>query len=168
MEQVTLSTWPEAPGRLRTERDYLLEGDGAVLAAGKTEWAVLDQNTGRLVPAARVYPPDLAFYAGAVWEEPYSRLPDEAMEEYARYTVRSTDTDVGQHMNNVAYVRALAGTFTGEEWKKLDPREVEIAYRTPCHEGDILIWQRKTGEDGSLALRAALGDGTTAVLARIK
>lgn len=168
MEQVTLSTWPEAPGRLRTERDYLLEGDGNVLAAGKTEWAVLDQTTGKLTPPAQAYPPDLDYHPGAVWTEPFSRLPDGPLEEYARYTVRSTDMDLGGHMNNVAYVRALAGTFTGEEWKKLDPREVEIAYRTPCHEGDILIWQRKTGEDGSLALRAALGDGTTAVLARIK
>ena len=167
MEQVTLFTWPEAPGKLRADRDYLLEGGGAVLAAGKTEWAVLDQNTGRLVPASRVYPPDLAFYAGTVWEEPYSRLPDEAMEEYARYTVRSTDTDVGQHMNNVAYVRALAGTFSLAEWEALNPREAEISYRTPCHEGDLLVWQRRAGEDGTLYLRAVREDGKTAVQAKL-
>ena len=48
MEKAVLTTWPEAPGRLRANRDYLLEGPGGILAAGKTEWAVLDQATGKL------------------------------------------------------------------------------------------------------------------------
>ena len=167
MERVALVTWPEAPGRLRADRDYLLEGEGETLAAGKTEWAVLDQTTGRLVSPREVYDPALVFRPETVWPEPFSRLVDTPMEEFARYTVRSVDMDLGEHMNNVAYLRSLAGTYSREAWQALGLRELEIAYRTPCREGDTLIWQRQTQEDGTLSLRAELEDGTTAILAKL-
>ena len=167
LERVSLTTWPEAPGRLRAERDYLLEKDGELLAAGKTEWAVLDRATGRLTSPRDVYAPETAFCPDTVWTEPFTRAGDEPLEEYARYTVRSVDMDLGQHMNNVAYVRALAGTFGWADWQSLELRELEIAYRTSCHEGDTLIWQRKTRPDGVIALRAGLADGQTAVLAQL-
>ena len=87
------------------------------------------------------------------------------MEEFARYTVRSTDIDLGGHMNNVAYVRAIAGAFSCDEWQKMDIRELEIAFRAPCYEGDTLVWQKRA--DDALSLRAALPNGKTIVLARI-
>ncbi len=167
MEEVALTTWPEAPGRLRANRDYLLEGDGGLLAAGRTEWAVLEQATGKLRSPGEVYDPALAFREETVWAEPFSRLPDVPLEEYARYTVRSTDMDLGDHMNNAAYVRALAGTFSLRDWQAMDPAELEIAYRTPGREGEVLLWQKRLQPDGSLSLRAAREDGTAAVLAKL-
>ena len=167
MDRATLSTWPEAPGRLRAERDYLLEQNGEVLAAGKTEWGVLDQASGKLISPREVYPPELTFFPEAVWAEPFTRLPEEPLEEYARYAVRSVDMDLGGHMNNVAYLRSLAGTFPDPEWQGMRIRELEIADRTSCHEGDTLIWQRRTLPDGAMILRAALEDGKTAVQARL-
>ena len=166
LERVVLSTWPEAPGKLRVNRCYTLEGRGGVLAAGKTEWAVLDQNTGRLHPMADVFAPDPASAPESVWDEPFTRMPDEALDEFARYTVRSTDIDLGGHMNNAAYPRALASLFSCEAWQRMNIRETEIAYRAACYEGDTLCWQRRAG-DGALALRAALPDGKTIALARL-
>jgi len=167
MERVRLSTWPEAPGRLRAERNYRMEQAGELLAAGKTEWAVLDQTTGRLTPPKAVYPAELDFCPEKVWTEPFTRLPDESLTEYARYTVRSVDMDLGRHMNNIAYLRSLAGTFPDAEWQDMGIRELEIAYRTSCYEGDTLVWQRRTEADGSLTLRAELEDGRIAVQARL-
>ena len=165
LERVSVSTWPERPGKLRTDRDYTIEQDGESLAAGKTEWTVLDQHTGRLHPMEDVFAPDFDFWPGVVWEEPFTHMRDEEMEEFARYTVRSTDIDLGGHMNNVAYVRAIAGAFSCDEWQKMDIRELEIAFRAPCYEGDTLVWQKRA--DDALSLRAALPNGKTIVLARI-
>ena len=128
---------------------------------------MLDRASGRLRPPAEVYAPELVFSDETVWPEPFSRLPDEPLEEYARYAVRSVDIDLGEHMNNAAYLRSLAGTFSAGEWQSLNILELEIAYRTPCHEGDCLRWQRRTLADGALAFRAELEDGKTAVLARL-
>lgn len=166
LERVTLSTWPERPGKLRADRDYVLEQDGALLAAGKTEWAVLNQETGRLHPMGDVFPADLDFVPDLVWSEPFSRIRDEALPEFARTTVRSTDIDLGGHMNNIAYLRTLAALYACEAWQGLEIRELEITYRAPCFEGETLCWQRRE-EDNAVSLRAAREDGTTIVLIRI-
>lgn len=166
LERAQLATWPEPPGKLRTNRDYLLTQNGETLSAGKTEWTVLDQNTGRLHPMADIFSPELDYAPEAVWDEPFTHMRDEAMEDFARHTVRSTDVDLGGHMNNTAYVRALAAAFSCESWQAMDVRELEIAYRAPCFEGDELCWQRRA-EDGALSLRAALPDGRTIALARL-
>lgn len=166
LERVTVSTWPEAPGRLRTNRDYLIEKDGELLAAGKTEWTVLDQTTGRLYPMSDVFAPDPESLPAPVWDEPFTHMRDEALEEFARRPLRSVDIDLGAHMNNVAYLRSLAGAFSCREWQGMEIREVEIAYRAPCLEGDTLIWQMRD-EGGVLSLRGVKDDGTTSVLARI-
>lgn len=167
LERVTLATWPEHPGKLRADRDYRITGqDGETLVAGKTEWTVLETESGRLRPAADVFPPDLSFSDEVVWSEPYSRMADAPLEEFARYTVRSVDIDLGGHMNNAAYVRALAGCFSCEAWQGMELRELEIVYRAPCYEGDTLVWQ-KSEDGGTLSLRAALPDGKTVVLARL-
>ena len=165
-ERVTLATWPEQPGKLRTDRDYVVEQNGERLIEGKTEWTILEMESGRLHPMEGIFPPDFTFYPDAVWPEPFTRMKDEPMEEFARYTVRSTDIDLGGHMNNAAYVRALAGAFSCDEWQKLNIRELEIAFRAPCYEGDTLVWQKRADGD-TLSLRAALPDGKTIVLARV-
>ncbi len=167
LESVTLSTWPEPPGKLRTNRDYTLTSGDELLAAGKTEWTVLDQNTGRLHPAADVFSPEVDFHPAVVWPEPFTHMPDAPLDEFARYAVRSTDIDLGGHMNNAAYVRALAGAFSCEAWQAMRIRELEIAFRAPCHEGDELVLQKREADGGVLNLRAALPDGKTIVLARI-
>ncbi len=167
LERVTLATWPEVPGKLRANRSYTIEKDGAPLAAGRTEWAVLDQSTGRLHPMADVFSADADAFPEPVWSEPFTRMADAPLEEFARYVVRSTDIDLGGHMNNAAYLRALAGTYSREAWQAMDVRELEIAFRAPCYEGDTLIWQRREAEDGALMLRAALADGKTIALARL-
>ena len=165
-ERVTLATWPEPPSKLRTDRDYTITQNGELLVAGKTEWTILEMDSGRLHPMAGIFAPDFAFFPDTVWEEPFTRMRDEAMEEFARYTVRSTDIDLGGHMNNAAYIRALAGAFSCKAWQDMDVRELEIAFRASCYEGDTLIWQKRD-DGGTLSLRAALPDGKTVVLARI-
>lgn len=80
--------------------------------------------------------------------------------------MRSTDIDLGGHMNNAAYVRAFAGAFSSEEWKALRVHEAEAASRAPCYEGDTLRLQRRSA-DGALELRASLPGGKTVLHARV-
>ena len=169
MERVTLETWPEPPGRMKQNRSYRMTAEGETLLTGKTEWTVLDTGAGGLhSPRDGIYAPALEFCAEQSCPAPFHRFRDDfADAPFARYTVRSTDIDMGKHMNNVAYVRMLAGLFPTEEWNAMDPREAELHYRSQCHEGDELLLQKRTAPDGALEIRAALADGTTILLARI-
>ncbi len=158
MSRAELSTWPEAPGRMRGNRSYLLTRDGAVCAAGKTEWAVIDTASKKLVPMQDVYPKELAFTRPSACVEPFARIDADfsAVEPYARYTVRSTDIDVGGHMNNTAYVRAVMGTLSTGEITALDISAIDVIFRSQCFEGDELTFRRVKGE-GCLSIEVSRG-----------
>ena len=169
LERVTAVTWPEPPGRMRGNRDYVLSAGGETLMAGKTEWTILDTANGGLrSPREGIYGPGMVFCAETCCPEPFHRFRDGFdAPPFAAYTVRSTDIDMGGHMNNVAYVRMLCGLFSVAEWNAMDPKEVEVHYRAQAHEGDTLLLQKRAAEDGAIELRAAPEDGATVLLARI-
>ena len=165
-ERVTLTTWPEKPTRVSVTRNYRIERDGEVLAEGKSEWTLVELGSGRLHSTAGLFSEDFSFREETVWTEPFTRRRDEPGEEFARYTVRSTDIDLGGHTNNAAYVRILAGAFSCGEWQRMGPRELELAYRVSCFEGDTLCLQKRPDGD-ALAFRMALPDGTLVVQGRV-
>ncbi len=167
-ESVTLRTWPEAPEHLRCHRSYELRKGEELLAAGKTEWAVLNTKTNALVPIEDVYPAGLRFEQPTAIAEPFARIPARFGEEerFGAYRVRSTDIDVGGHVNNVAFVRALLGGFSNEELKALRPKRLEVIYRASCYEGEELALYRRPAQPG-LDL-AMVKDGKPALLAHLE
>ena len=161
-QSVLVRTWPEKPERVRCVRSYEMMSDGKTLIAGKTEWAVMNVKTGRIVSLEGLFPEELCFPERSACEEPFAVIaPDFATEEeYASYHVRSTDIDLGGHMNNVAYIRAVLGSFSSAELKQ-PVREMDAIFRTPCFEGELLGFRRKrtksgwdicTAKDGNAAL----------------
>ena len=168
-ETVRLRTWPEAPGRMRCERSYeIADRDGNRLIAGKTEWAVINTETGQLAPMADIYPGDLAFTEPTARAAAFARIPDSAgdFEDYDAYRVKSTDIDLGGHMNNTAYVRALLGSFSNAALKEMRIRGMDLIYRAPCYEGETLTLSRRKSPEG-LDLRMA-GEKGTVLLSRIE
>ncbi len=167
-QMVTMETWPEQHSRMRGNRSYVLRCGDEMMLTGKTEWAVITTDTHRLTPIEGVYPDGYRFDLPGICPEPFARIPDrfEGLEPYAEYRVRSTDIDVGGHMNNTAYVRALMGTFTGEEMKKMQIKRMDVMFKTPCYEGDLLHFTRKKDEFG-LEIRASREEDTV-LLVRIQ
>ena len=166
MREVTASTWPDAPGKVRCNRSYLLEQDGEPLVAGKTEWATVNTKTGKLELMTDLYHCDPAPLS---LDEPFARIPDsfEEVPVYGSYVVRSTDIDVGGHMNNAAYVRAVMSSFSGKEILGIRIRTMDVVFRNSCFEGETLLLQKKQTENG-IDLRASREDGTTILLARVE
>ena len=166
-ETVTVRTWPETPERSRCNRDYAILRDGKIIVEGKTEWMIMNMKTGRLHPVDGVFPEGLALLQDRVLPEPFMRMADDfdGAQALGRYTVRSTDIDLGGHMNNAAYVRAIAGLFASKDWQGLGIREMEGSFRAPCFEGETLEAQRRN-TDGGIELRLSR-EGRTVLLARI-
>ena len=150
MDEVTVATWPETPGRIRCNRYYTLTADGEMLAESKNEWAIIDLKSGRPQKLSSLYPEGLEHLPDVVCEEPFARFGDDLAEaeEFATYRVRSTDIDFGQHMNNVAYIRALFGAFTCNELDTMNITGLEVAYKAQSYEGDVLTIRRRKTEDG--------------------
>lgn len=169
LRQLSASTWPETPGKIRCNRYYQLTEGDQIIADGKTEWAMMDTLSGRLARLSEAYPSEIIHDQNISCEAPYARIADDFSDcpEIAVYTVRSTDIDLGQHMNNVAYVHAIFGAFSCKELTEMDIREMDIHYRIPCFEGDKLSIRRRDTETGP-EIGVLREDGKTAAAAKIQ
>ena len=167
-ERVFLRTWPSPAERIRCIRNYeVRDPAGILLLCGKTEWAVLDTGTQAVRPMAGVYPEDLDFELALACPEPFARIPDKyvGVEPYAEYRVRSTDIDIGGHMNNAAYVHTLIGSFSSEDIQAMDPHTIDVQFRRPCFEDELLSLQSLPADIGR-DIRISRS-GETVLLARI-
>lgn len=170
MEKVVLNTWPLSPRGIQEIRDYsITDTDGNVLALGKTQWAVLDMKTGSLIKIEDIFDEEWELDDFAVLSEPFARINDDISyyEEAGKYEIRSIDIDLGGHMNNAAYVRALFSIFTTGELDKMNISDCEICYKNSCYEGDVLTFYKKDNE-GCIDIVALNREGKTAILARLK
>ncbi|MBQ2865876.1 MAG: hypothetical protein IJE90_05095 [Clostridia bacterium] len=167
MSRVQAETWPEAPGRIRCNRHYSLRDAEQVYAEGVTEWAVIDVNTGKLCKASDIYRADTVYSQRKAEVKPFEKISEDF--ESARYlgshTVNSADIDLGQHMNNAAYVRAMMGFIPCRELEELDITDAEVVFRAPCYEGNELSVYRRDF-DGGFDLGMLLPDGKAVCLAR--
>ena len=167
LQQVLLSTWPEKPGRVRTNRLYTIKCGDLLLSEGKTEWALINTVTGRLVKFDSVYPQDLQHVKDTVTVSPFSKIDENFADDMqiGCYTVAATDIDIGRHMNNAAYLRALFGLLVNEPLKDRDIFEIEAIFKNPCYEGEVLTVYCREGEEMEFAMKKP--DGTTALLVKI-
>lgn len=151
MDDVVVSTWPEKPGRIRCNRYYTITAGEKVLVEAKTEWAMMDMESGKIQKMTGLYPEGMEHCPDVVCEEPFARFSDDFgdAEVMESYKVRSTDIDFGHHMNNAAYVKVLFGAFSCKEQDAMNIKEVEIAFKAQSYEGDVLSIHRRQTESAA-------------------
>ena len=151
MEPIEARTWAHAPGATRCDRFYRMTAGEELLAEGRTEWCVYDIEKGAVRPMAEAgFDPDFTFCEDTVLDAPYARFRHDFAQEdrVCTRTVRASDVDLGQHMNNVVYLRLLTDTFSAAELKEMNVREMEILFCLPCFEGQALEVMRRETEYG--------------------
>jgi len=166
-ETVELSTWPEEAKMFRGNRDYAVRsGKGSLLLCGKTEWTILDKSSGDYLSVADAYPEGFDFCEELASPQSFFRIQaDFDAVPLGSIKVLNQDTDFVGHMNNVAYLRAFANCFSAAEWNKLAVKELEIHFRRPCFEGNVLeFFTGVRGEDGYVPVRAEAGGEVKALI----
>ena len=144
-ETVTLLTWPEHPDSRKCNRDYTITSGAELLVAGKTEWAIIDTLSGRLVKVDSVYPEGLVLLNDISIKEDFVKFSTDLSDAVVlgEYTVTSNDIDLGGHMNNVAYIRVLPSLFSSKDWQKLNIKDIEMWYRSQCYENEVFTVVQK-------------------------
>lgn len=140
LQDYTLSTWPEKPQLIRSNRYCELSDSLGILAQGKTEWVMLDKNTFRVAKLSTAYPSSLAHSEKTLLVEPWLKVDKDfsSCNSVFNYKVNSLDIDISNHMNNIAYLRAMFNCFSTKVLKNLYIYELEIHYISQCFEGDNL------------------------------
>ena len=150
MDLVTVSTWIQAAERVSCERDYSIVRDGELLAYGKSVWAVISRDTGRLVHLDELYPSGIEFDIPSPDDRSFARISKDFSdaEVIGTHTVRSIDIDLGGHMNNVNYVRAMLGCLSQAEIDEMEIEEVEVNFISQTYEGETLTFMRRLSDTG--------------------
>ena len=167
LDDVLPNTWIQAPERASCERDFSVTSGDELLLYGKSMWAVISRDSGRLVPMADLYP-ELDFCIAPPDDRPFMRLSRkfDDCEEIGRHVVTSTEIDLGGHMNNVNYVRAMLSCFSSDELRSMDISELEINYISQSFEGDELVFVRRDTEEGT-EIEAISSEGKAVFAAHI-
>lgn len=170
MELVEARTWPAPPRSTRCDRFYTLSSGDQVLVEGRTEWCVYSFAKSAVLPTSEAgFSADLHFSDATVLDGPYARFRHDFADGdcAARYAVRPSDVDLGQHMNNVAYLRMLSDSFSVREQGQMKVREMEILFCMPCFEGEALeVMRRRTDFGYEFGIRRP--DGRYAALALMR
>ena len=166
---IAIETWPVAPGKVRCDRCYRMTEGETLLAEGRTEWCVVDTEKGSACPLDGVFKPDIEYHDELLLSAPYARFRHNFTDAdiACKYTVRTSDIDLGRHMNNVAYLRMLTDSFSVAELEEMHVSEMEMMFLSSCYEGDELYFMRRKTDFGwEFGVRRA--DGRYAALALIK
>ena len=169
MEHIEAVTWIQPADRAKCERDFALMSGGETLLLCRSIWAVMSHDTGRIVPMAGLYP-DIEFNVPAPEEVSFSKISKDfaSAGRIGEYTIRSVDIDLGGHMNNVNYIRAMLGCLSSAELAGKKSGEIEVQYLSQSYEGETLTFMRRDDAGGLQEIGALKEDGKAAFLAKLK
>lgn len=167
LSTVQLTTWPGPADKSRSNRYYTMHQDGRLLAEAKNEWAVLEPATGRMHRVSEVFPKGLEICMDTACDVPYYKVSDDfsTAETLGIYTVTFSDLDTSNHMNNAAYVRRIFSAFDSKKIAELPLKEMEVAYKHQCYEGEQLTLKIRHNDTG-FDVGVIKDDGRTAATMR--
>ena len=140
-EEIVVETWPEAASRLYTERRFeVFDASENRIGAASTLWLVLDLVRRRPI---RLPPFVLEKLAEVeIGTEPMrcdDLAPLKTAEIQRTYTVRRSDLDLAEHVNNTSYVEWAVEAVPDEVWGTHDLAQLEIQYLSECHHGQTIL-----------------------------
>lgn len=149
-DEIEVETWIYPPGVVRLDREAAFRDKNGQFARMSSEWCLIDKDTNfPRRPSKAGYPVDME-HRKERGVESYSKIVNkfEGENKSFSHTVRVSDLDMNEHMNNVAYIRLACDTFSAKEVINSSIKAFEIVFKNQCYEGEILDVYRKSDESG--------------------
>lgn len=147
--EIVIRTWPEAANRLFIERRFeVLDSTGELWASASTHWLVLDLERRRPVRLpAMVLEAMTSHEIGSTPLKP-DRLDGPEIVDHERiFTVRRTDLDLADHVNNTSYIEWAIEAVPDEVWANQELAELQIGFLSECHHGQTIVSVSQTMEE---------------------
>jgi medium-chain acyl-[acyl-carrier-protein] hydrolase len=167
-DEGTLETWASGyRGALASREVRFLDGNSDVLAEGTSRWAVIDlarRRPTRLPRALANFPvPDCP--APLADDPPVPSAPT-SVDHEVRFTVRHSDLDVNQHVNNVAYLDWALEAVPSAFREAHALAEVDLAFKAESVFGDTVVSTVGPDESAFAHALTRLSDGTSLAFVR--
>jgi acyl-ACP thioesterase len=140
-EVIEIETWPEAASRLFTERRFdILDSSERRIGSVSTLWLVLDLERRRPVRLPPLVTDRLHEHELGAEPRKFGDLaaPDPVERELG-FTVRRSDLDLANHVNNTSFVEWAIEAVPDEIWSTGNLAELEIHYLSECHHGQTVL-----------------------------
>jgi acyl-ACP thioesterase len=140
-EGIEIETWPEAASRLFTERRFeIRESTGRRIGSVSTLWFVLNLERRRPIRLPQQVTERLSEHEIGPEPRKFGDLDvPEPIEIELGFTVRRSDLDLADHVNNTSYVEWTIEAVPDEVWEVAELAELEIHYLSECHHGQTVV-----------------------------
>ena len=150
-EEIIVETWPEAASRLFTERRFeVLDASTHRLGSASTLWLVLDLRRRRPVRLPTFVIERL--HEHEIGSEPAKFgdlvVPD-PIEHELGFTVRRSDLDLADHVNNTSYVAWAIEAVPNKVWSNAELADLDFHFLSECHHGQTVASCSQTVAQGS-------------------
>lgn len=140
-EEIMVNTWPSSGDGIRAFRDYqLLDRNGEQIAAGISQWMVLNIETRRPARMPKEVM-EMGLNVDSHIIDP-SRDPFEqfdAPDDKAEIRVGADSLDMNNHANNVAYIKWMTSYLPAEFVNTNKCTSVELQYHAECGLNDRIV-----------------------------
>ena len=149
-EGIEIETWPEAASRLFTERRFeIRESTGRRIGSVSTLWFVLNLERRRPIRLPHQVSERLSEHELGLEPRKFSDLDvPEPIDNELGFTVRRSDLDLADHVNNTSYVEWAIEAVPDEVWGLAELTEFEIHYLSECHHGESVVSQSQIIDHG--------------------
>ncbi|WP_025640243.1 acyl-[acyl-carrier-protein] thioesterase [Schnuerera ultunensis] len=159
---LTLETWPQEPSRMGFDRDFLIKDKkGNILAKAVSTWVVIDVESRKLVRTKSVYTGyPLVVEKRAIDCKLGNLKSSGELETAYERTVRYSDIDVNEHLNNAKYLDFIMDSFSFEEHRRFNVKSVEISYSNEALLGEtIKIYEDRSRIDSNIIYMEGIREG---------
>jgi acyl-ACP thioesterase len=149
-EYIVIETWPEAANRLFTERRFnVVDAADNRIGTASTLWLILDLERRRPVRLPAHVVERLGELGLGSEPRRFGDLvtPDPVDRELA-FTVRRSDLDLADHVNNTSYVEWAIEAVPDEVWSSNELAELEIQFVSECRQGQTVLSRSRQVDRG--------------------
>lgn len=169
-ETITIKTWPAAGDALRAYRDYLILGeDGEEIGYCLSYWMMINLKTRRPVRMPReILKLKLADRDHVLNIKSERHMPFEDVEKSTTFTVRHSDLDMNQHVNNARYLEWIMESLPEDSQSEIE--RVDIIFVAESTFGDEIhaeVQQHKE-DTGEHLIQLKNNKGRLAAIAELK
>ena len=158
-ETITVETWPMPTTRVAFPRNVVaFDQDGNELFRSISIWVLMDTVTRAMILPGKSGVNVPGLLQGSELEMPASIPPAGLMGGQSRQ-VRFTDLDINGHMNNCRYLDWAWDLLPSHFHKDRTLQAFTLGYLSEAREGDSLLQQLETGEDGTVKLEISRPEG---------
>lgn len=150
-DKIQIQTWPHKAGAIKFGRSFLITGERDY-AVGYSDWCVIDADTFQMKRAREIEFPPLDYIEDKPCSKYSNVKPSESTLVYSR-TMRVSDLDINNHVNNVSYVTMAMDCLSSAEISQTEIKSFEAHFTSQCFEGETLDFYRED-RDGVIIITA--------------